>query len=99
MSDDLRDGIACWLAREDSLDWDELDEYERGGYRCSATDLLRFVREPLSEAAAQPPAPITAEDVRAAEAAWLGNGIARDPHVSKAKAAFVADYLNRRGER
>lgn len=46
-------------------------------------------------AAAQPQAQITAEDVRAAERAWN----ARHLTHNKDKPAFVADYLNRRGER
>jgi hypothetical protein len=46
------------------------------------------------EASAPPPAQITAEDVRAAEELWR----AIRP-ISTERAAFVADYLNRRGER
>lgn len=44
-------------------------------------------------------APITAEDVRAAERAWADcpRGWTEDRQTRKA--AFVADYLNRRGER
>lgn len=55
----------------------------------------------LSEAAAQPPAPITAEDVRAAERAWEDlpawdySPYYRAGHVDP-RAAFVADFLNRR---
>jgi hypothetical protein len=49
----------------------------------------RLVRE--DEAAAPPPAQITAEDVRAAEELWR----AIRP-ISTERAAFVADYLNRR---
>ena len=53
------------------------------------------VRAALSQVdAAQPPAPISAEDVRAAEELWR----AIRP-ISTERAAFVADYLNRRGER
>lgn len=74
--------------------WDEIDGHHRRSWLATA-------RAVLSEAAAQPPAPITAEDVRAALRA----------HADKArrtwwtvtipdKAKFVADYLNRRrGER
>lgn len=97
MSDDdlieraARAGFATWNSDIGADDWREASEDERDSYR-------RFASAVLAEAAAQPPAPITAEDVRSAERAWLGNGVARDPHVSKAKAAFVADYLNRRGE-
>jgi hypothetical protein len=64
---------------------------------------LREIRDVLY--AAQPSAPITAEDVRAAEHEWnVLNVLGRAPWYAKAadgsgKAAFVADYLNRRGER
>jgi hypothetical protein len=59
-------------------------------------ELIRTYRDAdLSVLAAQPPAPITAEDVRAAEAAWGAQQWKSD----YGWAAFVADYLNRRGER
>lgn len=55
-------------------------------------------RAVLFETAAQPPAPIAAEDVRAAERAWADcpRGWTEDRQTRKA--AFVADYLNRRTE-
>jgi hypothetical protein len=63
--------------------------------------VYRLVRE--DEAAAQPPAPITAEDVRAAEDSWSALGAAGrvDSILSHHKDRYghMADYLNRRGER
>lgn len=62
------------------------------GYR----ELPRF----LSEAAAQPPALITAEDVGTAFVAWRER-LEQPPWIDNyehLQAAFVADYLNRRGE-
>lgn len=49
----------------------------------------------LSEAASQPPAPITTEDVRAAERAWRGR-CADEEHRNRGE--WLADYLNRRTE-
>lgn len=62
------------------------------------TNELADVRAQL-EAAAQPPAPITAEDVRAAERAWGAWSELGDHLEIEDRAAVVADYLNRRGER
>lgn len=56
---------------------------------------IAVARAVLAEAAAQPPAPITAEDVRAAERAWRGRPADQEHEI---RAAFVADHLNRRGE-
>lgn len=57
----------------------------------------------LAEAAApQPPAapaPITAEDVRAAERAWDALPLTEAFKYRLGQAAFVADWLNRRSER
>lgn len=56
-----------------------------------------------AEAAAPPQAPITAEDVRAAEDSWSALGAAGrvDSILSHHKDRYghMADYLNRRGER
>jgi len=57
---------------------------------------IAVARAVLSEAAAQPPAHITAEDVRAAERAWweeAGDDISR---LEEDWYEFVADWLNRR---
>lgn len=65
-------------------------------------ELIRTYRDAdLSEAAAQPPAPITAEDVGTAFVAWRER-LEQPPWIDNyehLQAAFVADYLNRRGER
>lgn len=63
-------------------------------------DLIRTYRDAdLSEVAAQPPAPITAEDVRAAERAWGAWSELGDHLEIEDRAAFVADWLNIREER
>jgi hypothetical protein len=64
-------------------------------------ELIRTYRDAdLSEAAAQPPAPITAEDVRAAEDSWSALGAAgRVDSIlghHKDRYGHMADYLNRR---
>lgn len=75
---------------------------------CAVVDLLNkdafgadaIARAVLSVAAAQPPAPITAEDVRAANDQW-DHGAADWEGATDESGwqAFMADYLNRRGER
>ena len=48
--ENLRDGVAFWLAEYyDGDEWNRLDEEEKGGYLDQAADLLRFVQEPLAE--------------------------------------------------
>lgn len=68
--------------------WDEIDGHHRRSWLATAHAVLSEASTPPPAA----PAPITADDVRAAERAWN----ARHLTHNKDKPAFVADYLNSR---
>jgi hypothetical protein len=78
-----------------NLDYDR-DDGELVGVEILGAVLVEVDGEPIP---AQPLAPITAEDVRAAERAWDDVGVMSRyvwiHHRRGGRAAFVAEYLNR----
>jgi uncharacterized protein YuzE len=75
-----------------NLDYDR-DDGELVGVEILGAVLVEVDGEPIP---AQPLAPITAEDVRAAAQAYMD--LSTNEAIMTCEHAFVADYLNRRNE-